>query len=416
MQRLHSLVLVLLCLSLASAKISSGRVKVKDKGTSGVFKFVDKFAYLPPGEGGLTMDITNNGDPVDLLIYTDDNWLRVYDNNRLACLDKKNQAVRKIPIHKSHKSDEIASYTKYLDRPTFFYIVFARCEPEASIDVDYELEFTNPGNWWKQHLGANLHGLGKFSLAFGITSLILVLLQVYAIFFKWGTSYLHPLIIILTVAIVTYALGVWFFFAFFAKLASSGGETRFLHFVADLFMLSFELCVMLLLILISKGWAVSTTLLSGKTKLITLLSTFVGVELLLLFLETWATDPATHTFGYDNIFGYVSVCLRIVAMFYFLVNLAETRSSESFAEKRKLYDRGGLLFVFWFMIAPVIIFIGSLIPVHDQEKIVDGSLWFFNLLSLLVISWVLWPSRAQKYFKISSPDVFAILCYENEPE
>ncbi|KAL0245887.1 hypothetical protein GEMRC1_007104 [Eukaryota sp. GEM-RC1] len=409
------LLFFILCLSFSVVycKTSSGSISIKDSRDKGIFHFVDKFAFAPPGDGRLTLHVDSDADPFEVLVFYDDNWSSVYSSNKLSCPDKKRRSLISRSVTTSLTFDKPISYIRKLDRPTFAYVVFVNCQQGAHIEATYELNFTNPGGWWSQYIGANLHGLGQWSLMLAIVSLVLVLLHAYAVFFKWGTSYLHPLIIILTVAIVSFSASLWFFFFFFARLASSGTFVFSLHFIADVFMLVFDLSVMLLLILVAKGWAVSTTVLSGKNKLFVLLLTFGGIEIFLLLLESFAVDPAVHTFAYDNVFGYLSVCLRIVAMFYFLVNLAETRSSESFADKRKLYDRGGLLFVFWFIIAPVIILVGAMMPAYEQEKLVDGSLWFFNLLSLIVISWVLWPSRAQKYFKISTPDLFGLISYDN---
>ncbi|KAL0220557.1 hypothetical protein RCL1_000411 [Eukaryota sp. TZLM3-RCL] len=406
--RQHLLPIFILLIVLASGQITSGTIEKKDTSNKGLFIYLEKFAYSS-ADGILSLDVQNHGDPFKLLIFSDEKWQDAYKDSRLLCIERTSKAIRSIHVTKTNPFFEQRpiSFTKAIRRPTFIYVALANCNAESEISASYTLTFTNPGNWWREHLSADLHGLGAWSLFLFIIGTLLLSVQLYAVFTKWGVSYLHPLIKLLTAAIFSFCCSVVFFFIYFARMASNGSSSWSWHFIADLFMLTTDLLIMTLLVLVSKGWAVSTTLLTGKRKLFTLLTGFVVVEMILLLLEL-TVDEALHTFIYDNVFGYLSVCLRVAAMFYFLVNLQETRASESFVEKRRLYDRGGLLFVFWFMFAPVIIFGGSFIPAYDQEKIVDGCLWAANLLSLFVVAFVLWPSRAQRYFKISTPDVFSL--------
>lgn len=127
---------------------------------------------------------------------------------------------------------------------------------------------------------------------------------------------------------------------------------------------------------------------------------------------TFTLSLATSVYIYDSVPGIILIVVRFLAFVYLVWGLANTYKEEADESKRKFYLYFGLGVTLWFLSLPVTVLCATGMPAWYRERVVDAIQLVVATLGFLVISFLLWPSHASKYFQISGPDVFKGTVYE----
>jgi len=163
---------------------------------------------------------------------------------------------------------------------------------------------------------------------------------------------------------------------------------------------------MLLLILLAKGWTINGEPLTDKIPILGSVSGFGLVFVLLLVLKDVFTDPAATdvpTAIRWIIYILLVFWLGFAGWFVFCLRMSYIR--EDNPVKKKLYRSLGLVFFPWFLTFPVVNFLAIWVAPYKKDIIVESTDVAFSLAGYAVLSFLLWPSRAEEFFNISTPDV-----------
>lgn len=83
-------------------------------------------------------------------------------------------------------------------------------------------------------------------------------------------------------------------------------------------------------------------------------------------------------------------------------SLRKTILLESLPEKRVFYIVFGASYTLWFLLLPLIIFISLFLAPWIRFRTVTALVATTNFLGLAALAFLLWPSRASKYFVIKA--------------
>jgi hypothetical protein len=103
--------------------------------------------------------------------------------------------------------------------------------------------------------------------------------------------------------------------------------------------------------------------------------------------------------------GIVYLVLRFLTMIYFMWCLHHTLRDDTDHSKRVFYIIFGLGYTLWFLALPIIVLVALALAQFVRAKIVYAIYVVTVTLGFSVIGFLLWPSRASKFFQVAVPDL-----------
>eukprot|EP01113_Clastostelium_recurvatum_P003959 TRINITY_DN11755_c0_g2_i2.p1 TRINITY_DN11755_c0_g2~~TRINITY_DN11755_c0_g2_i2.p1 ORF type:complete len:418 (+),score=92.58 TRINITY_DN11755_c0_g2_i2:57-1310(+) len=404
MKILATLALLLVLGTVAHAKYIQGTVKVNTD-----FVYIDRFVFDNRGNGTLDFTIMSsdpNAGNFRLALYNDVDrsiWLRAYENKEnMNCEQRLALANGIEPITLSTPSTIIF---EDIQRPHYWWFVITNCG-SSSTELDYQMHFYNSGpSLWTKEFSFDIQGLEGLFLFYFLAYLVGGALHGYAVWVLIRSRSYHPIVRILSIVIGLEGLYVFCHFVHLAAYSHNGVGAEalaaignFLEFTAQVFFIS-------LLILIAKGWAITKTTLEDK-RINIVIAAVLGAGYLALFIWMYAApNTALSLYMYDSVAGVILVVLRVLAMFYFLWCLRTTVLEENHPTKRRFYLIFGVAYLIWFLMLPLIVSIAAGLAKNEpwmMSKSVTGLYVTTNAVALAGLAYLLWPTRANEYFQISS--------------
>jgi len=161
----------------------------------------------------------------------------------------------------------------------------------------------------------------------------------------------------------------------------------------------------LLLILLAKGWTISTDELRYRGFLIVgMLALFFAYFSLIIF--DWAArDPESTLYEYESVPGALIVSLNGLTGIWFVVTILFTWRAEDDQVKKNFLLQLGLIYTVWFAVLPVMVLLGLGLDPWVREKIVKSMNLTITTLAFFILGYLLWPSRSDAYFRIKTPNV-----------
>jgi hypothetical protein len=126
----------------------------------------------------------------------------------------------------------------------------------------------------------------------------------------------------------------------------------------------------------------------------------------LFFWGEFGLNPATTLYVYQTVPGAILCVVRFLTLIYFIWCLQKTIKEDTDSGKKGFYLLFGTSFGVWFLSLPLIVLLSLALSGWYREKAVDAIVMTVTAISYLGIGFLLWPSRASKYFQITGPDVF----------
>jgi GPR180/TMEM145, transmembrane domain len=108
---------------------------------------------------------------------------------------------------------------------------------------------------------------------------------------------------------------------------------------------------------------------------------------------------------YASVPGGLIVFLDILTTAWFVVAIRETYHSEDDPDKQSFYRFLGFGFSLWFAALPTIVIVASWMDPWVRLKTVTAISMTVTAAAHCAMIGLLWPSRAAKYFRISTPDI-----------
>jgi len=399
----------LLTLSVFGAKYT-GTLKVATN-----WHFIAKFSYpiskASNGTQSLNFTVKTTNKNLQAYLYLQDrnqsrpghDWDNVYaayrsgkfDCNNLTAGSLLNAPIKNEVHEHMGPSSHVATY--------FWFLAVADCTAH-SLDLEtYEFIFTNPefGPWEKQ-FSFDRWGIGQTYIAFFVLYVILLSLHLYGCWKLYSVEAYHPLVKILTVAVILEFFDTTFQMIHYSVYAGDGVGAPALEAFGNLLNMGSNLLLMFFCILVAKGWAITSHYLSQKNIVLIVMAFFILGYLFLFIWDNFARDPAATLYFYESVPGVIVLILRTVLVIWFLWCLRDTLRLENLPERRQFYKIFGVAYTAWFLLLPLVVFILSFVDPWVRFKIVRGISIAIDFAGFAALAFLLWPTRASNYFTIRS--------------
>jgi hypothetical protein len=383
-------------------KVNKGTLKGRD------WIYVDKFAYgYGVGTFGYTIKYKEQMPNLQWLFYDDqgNNWTKIY-NGKLSCDEKVALAME------THMNNTVPNgvyaerYIKDTVNPHFFYFAIAQCN--SSIEVEYDVIMTQGDHSkWVYQFSYDEQGLAQMYLFYFILFIIGAVVHGYAIWcFVQSDSY-HTLVKLFTFCIALEGVSVFCMFVHYAVYSGDGIGAPGLKGIGELMDMAAQITFMLLVVLVAKGWCISGTQIEGRIPILVGLGVVIVTYLAMFIWENVGLNPASVLYVYQTAPGIIIIVVRSLVMVYFLWCIRKTYIDENKESKRMFYLYFGIVYFIWFLSLPIVTVIAQLLTHHEvlRQKVVMILYVTFNAIFLMVLQYLLWPSRAYEYFQISARNI-----------
>jgi hypothetical protein len=161
-----------------------------------------------------------------------------------------------------------------------------------------------------------------------------------------------------------------------------------------------ELVLMFMLILVAKGWAITTNYLTDRNLILLSMCALLLSYLALFIWDNAGRDPASTLYFYESVPGIILLVLRTLVWIWFGWCLKNTLALETLPEKRNFYILFGGACTLWFLLLPLFVIIATGMEPWYREKVITSMTSSLNALALSAFTYLLWPTRAADYFSI----------------
>lgn len=411
-----------LLLQTALAAEYSGTTSADNNG----FVFLGKFVFdtiidgvLPSFEVFLKTDPSNvekdayKGWEVLLFDDEDSSWPSIYNQDpAVPCSEARSKAKNlNVPynvVFSTAGEYHMTGQIHQVVRPRYWFVVLANCAAQNVPAVDYVAHLVNSARGpWSRELGTNVMGLNTMYLVMFLLYLPFVCVHFHGVrVLSKKLQFVHPLVKVFAVIVLLQLLVIICHLSYWGAYWHNGHGLPAARPIGDIGDIIARVGFMLLLILLAKGWTISNEPLTQKALIIGSVGGFGLVFVLLLILRDAFTAPAaTDVPTAIRWIIYILLAFWLVFAVWFVICLKKSDSSEDNPAKKKLYRSLGLVFFPWFLTYPIVNFLAIWVAAYKKDVIVETTDTVFSILGYAVLSFLLWPSRAEEFFNISTPDV-----------
>mmetsp|Transcript_34577 Transcript_34577/g.86880 ORF Transcript_34577/g.86880 Transcript_34577/m.86880 type:complete len:446 (-) Transcript_34577:864-2201(-) len=381
------------------------------------FRFLAKFGYNSHGLGLFNATFTSN-DPTQVVIAPYDDgtewqyqWKDVYHNSKMSCAQKVNAQhplTLRSPGHPVYHNYTVADFPNGQmnygfhdnNRAHFWWFAAANCNPGTVFELTYDIHMQNSGDGaWDREFSFDQQGVLTMYLVFLCVWTIGLAVEAYAAFALWRKDAWHPMVRILDAAVLSQWFSLLFVTIHYGVYKDDGMGVPGLFYVGQALNLVSVLLFTLLLLLLAKGWAISTMELHGKWQVLIAMAALTAAYVALYFWAIFGSDPADTLYVYETAPGIVLLVVRVLVGCVYGAFLFFTLRAEDTQVKRLFYIVMGVVFGLWFITLPVWTIIAAAVDEWVRFKVVLGLSLTSNTLFFGAFCYMTWPSQASKYFR-----------------
>lgn len=285
------------------------------------------------------------------------------------------------------------------------YITADTCVWKHTVDDDleiyYDIWFVN-GNPDKKHINPfehqfsfEQHDVLEVHVVFFVLYTILVPLQIYAL-----TKKLHPITKLLTTCMVMEYIGAFSNVIHVVTFAFNGVGVEPLRIAGNFVDTMGQCFLVMLLLLIAKGWTITKPELSHKYILFGVWGLYTLIYIFLFIWNLTEIDVISDIDEWQTWPGYLILGFRMCIMAWFFFELLHTFSAEMNREKVRFYLHFGAGFLVWFTYLPILVLIGMNLSALWRFKTMLSIMYGADFLAFAVLTHLMWPSRSALYFDL----------------
>jgi hypothetical protein len=291
-------------------------------------------------------------------------------------------------------------------RPRFWFVALTRCGNFVS-KVKSTVHFLNvESSAWSREFGMNIQGLNTVYLVYFLFYALLcgvVCFNLVKLAKDFGA--IHALVKLFTAVIVTQSVSALLLLIHWGKFSNDGRGVPLLGHVGAIMSVFARLLFVLFLLFLSKGWTISKSRIDQKKWICLLL----GIALALfvtLFIWQWSLLGASEVEVPEQIeiINIALGCVWLVFAVWFLWNVRQSFKREEDPDKKSLYKKLALIYSLWLLCFPIMIVSTLALDAWKRDKAVAAMEISFATAGYVLTLFLLWHSRADKYFAIKIAD------------
>eukprot|EP00455_Lapot_gusevi_P049464 TRINITY_DN7019_c0_g1_i2.p1 TRINITY_DN7019_c0_g1~~TRINITY_DN7019_c0_g1_i2.p1 ORF type:complete len:413 (+),score=21.32 TRINITY_DN7019_c0_g1_i2:46-1284(+) len=379
------------------------------------FSYVSKFCfnlqYYEMGSLiGVALPLIDNQ---NFFFYNESQWPIVFKNPSMSCQEKQARSV--IPPFNFTKSMvEVGFEADVLGtdgKPYFLYVVASNCNQREA--VEYELWFRNAPGLFTSEFSCEDQGLLETYLVFFPLYFLMWFIQLRGRKELLRMGEIHPIVNLLTSAMALKSMCVLSLFIHLFAYGFNGTGALFLDWIGQLAGVGGELCCLFLILVIARGWTISTTLLGDRRPLYVIGFPFIIAYLFFFIWKAADIHPESVNTIWETPPGITVLVLRVLFCGIMLFFLQATYRAENDNTKRTFYVRIGCLATLWLLLFPTSVLIVSNFHPWVRTKVMTVISLVLDGLLLSSLTFVLWPTRVGQVFAVvTAPSPAANLPYQ----
>lgn len=370
------------------------------------FRFLTRFAFQKSSDseiaGSIQVRVFSERNTQKILYYgSEEVWNEAYFDDEKTCAEKESLAVFADLI--DNKTDDNLYFLgrmreiRYAPRQNYWFVAVSNCDGEDIQLNSFFIQFLQGDN---SQFSIDEKGIVIIYALFFVFYSTLCSINAYAMYIIAETTRIHTLFKLLSAALFFDYVGLIFDLIDQAIYKNNGIGLIGLKYTGDTLIVVSHLFLLLLLLLIAKGWTISTEEIQGKKAFFILFGSYSVIYVTVFAVQVVRYDQASLKSEYESAYGIVLFLLRCLSFLYFLYCLRKTYRVEHIQKNRGFYRRFGFSFSVWFLIFPISMFIIASVDATNRDKIVVAVATTINAFALSMMAYLLWPSRTFKYFKI----------------
>eukprot|EP00854_Cymbomonas_tetramitiformis_P000718 gene718-1182_t len=261
-----------------------------------------------------------------------------------------------------------------------------------------QLTFTNGEGWSTKHFSADEQGIVVVIIVFFILQFILVMCSIYVRMTLMKLNKFHHTVKLLGISVLITYMARFFDMIHWCKYANDGEGARGLHVAAMWFSGLAETTLLLLVILVAKGWSICCRKISatGRTKIAVYTTVYLLTWTVLLIWYEHGMSDANVVYIYHCVPGYLIVTLRVAGVAW--LGYATFVTLNKYKMKRRFFKKFLMLFSLWLISLPIIVLIALAIPTWTRYRVVTCLELIFTFIAQAALLLLYFPNRYNRSF------------------
>jgi len=345
-----------------------------------------------------------------LYLDTENSWNANYNNKSRACMDKRMENFTYSVKEKLTLDLRPHDYV----RPHIWYVVLLNCpvgtnKTSEKLDITYTIHFINQDG---TEVGFDEQGMLALNVFYFIVFFLVGACHGLGVFFLYRKGVAHPIVLILAATIGLIVLSLFFVMIHWAVYYSDGVGANGCRVFGQLLMGIANVVFAILLISIASGWAITYHDLPRKWTILGIGIGYLACFLILFIIISATGQTAASTqfvYAKGALLGFVIIYILfcwIGVWGYFAWCLYRTWREEAQFDKRLFYLVFGIGCTAWFILPALFNFISMCIAEWYRPRVVDAFQLTATFVGVVALVLLLWPTRVEKYFRISAHNDF----------
>lgn len=331
---------------------------------------------------------------------TEDFLRKIPCKTNTFCIDEDN-AINVLP------GRQFTFRVQNSETPRFWYLSMVACQRKncnwihnssINMDIDYDIWMVN-GDPASKHLNPFEH---QFSFEMqDVVEIYAIFSVLYTVILPfWIYAYqkqIHPITKLLTVCICTEYAGVVMNVFHVLIYSFNGVGAEWLKVLGNVFGIFAECFFVLLLLLIAKGWTITSMKLTNRKIVFVFWGIYTVLTAILFIIGLTKVDDIKNIDEWNGWPVYFIITFRMVVMVWFIVELRATVQKNKHPDRLEFFQQFAAYYLVWFIYLPILVIVATLISALWRYKTILSITYAADLLSFIVLIHLLWPSRSVLY-------------------
>ncbi|XP_018496678.1 integral membrane protein GPR180 [Galendromus occidentalis] len=310
------------------------------------------------------------------------------------------------------RSSQFTYTVRDLHTPRFWYVTLVSCfrDPknctwhnsnEDAFTIDYDIHLVNghphESTAFDDEFSFEEQGSLQRTCIFFFLYLILLGMQCHLHF---RDDQRHPLTRILFTAILLQFVSHLATLIQSILFASNGQGLPGLKAFGEVAYIFAQSFFIVLILVISRGYAITRSEIAGKRVLVFLWITYLIAHLVLYVWVNTEIDPIKEIDEYETYPGCLVLGFRMALMLFMLRELRSTMHLENNTRKLRFYLHLAAGLLCWFIYLPILAIVASQVSSLWKQNLIHGIMACADFLAYAVVTHVLWPAESHDYLQL----------------
>ncbi|PRP87284.1 coiled-coil and C2 domain-containing protein 2A [Planoprotostelium fungivorum] len=380
------------------------KVTIETISTSSSWVFLDKFCFDSSG-GRLNFGIIPTANTIlppnaTIAFFSDGafRWQAVYKSNA-PCSYKLSASNANFPAGVFLNNS--VPFGVAGEIPHWWYVVLANCDGD---EVDFKFNMTSLNAGSQAQFSYDEQGVYQMGLAFSGYFAFIMLCEIITLIRCYQRRMHTTLIWFIATAIFYHLLCAAFYAIHYTKYQSDGIGYYGLSQAAIGMQMTSQIIVLVIIILLSKGYPVSTNHVEQKRLIVAIVFAYFASYLGLFVWFQVGVDPALVLFLYDSVPGLVICILNLIFAAWVGREIYRTVYYENNYVKKSMYGLFAIAAIGWLLILPLVTLIAHFSPDYNRQRIVTAVLFTLFAVEFSFLFIIFSPFRYNKFFAALDPD------------